>query len=291
MPGKNRFTAILTFFLAFIFTCNCFAQNENAAQSKSSDYCKLLEPSENNSPKTFRTKALLTYTTAVLVDGGDSYFYLPKCNNEDYFALANFSKLADSDKKWESFFKNLPVEKDFIFEVDFTGTARSSLLPIFGHLGWSRSEITPIKINSIRDVSKRVKKPDYDAEAPIVGLGRSLRDINVDALFSILLGSRYEPKLGVNISENFVLTDFAGKNFTKKQLPDFLTENPYGKKDDYPSLSINGDEATKINDQYKVTGLITYTDNQDKITKIGDENLFDYKNENWLLIKSRLSIL
>jgi hypothetical protein len=293
MRKKNKALTVLLFLLFFLFLLQSISAQPAIKLPKYTDYCALIRSESLSSTEVFRTKAFMSYSTVLRVDGGDTFFYSPKCNGGDNFSLVEFSALKDSNKKWLSFFNNLPGQKNFIFEVDFTGTAESSLLPVFGHLGWSRAEIKPGKINSIRDVSNRVKKPDYDAEKSIVERGTSLRDINVDALFSILLGNTYEPKSSVNISENFVLTDFAGNTFTKKQLSDFFARNPYGKRDDYPSwgTSINGGKATRINDLYKVTGFINFTDNQDKVTSLRYENFFEYKNENWLLNKSSLSFL
>ena len=290
MQKRNKTIIIFSFLFCLFFFSQASAQSQ-IKPLKYANYCTIVKSENSDSTEIFRTKAFMSYSTVLRVDGGDTFFYLPRCNGGDNFSTVDFSSIEDSENKWSSFLNNLPSQRDFIFEVDFTGTIESSLLPIYGHLGWSRAEIKLIKINSIRDVSRRVKKPVYDAAKSIIEDGRSLRDTNVDVSFFILLGNRYEPKFNENISEDFVLTDFTGNTFTKKNLPEFFSQNPFGKSENYPSSSLSGGKASRINNQYKVVGIVAFTNNQDKITSLRYENFFEYKRENWLLTKSNLSIL
>lgn len=149
---KARFLNFIILSATFFLFSHLIVGQVNIGKPKNVDYCSIFDLSNNYSGQIIKSRAFMTYSTVTRVDGGDSFLYSKNCNNGDYFAVTNFSKL-NNLSKWEKFFAKLPGEKNFIFEISFIGKLQTSVIPFFGHLGWSRAEIEIFKIESMKDIT------------------------------------------------------------------------------------------------------------------------------------------
>lgn len=255
------------------------------------NYCFALDSSENLEGKLIKTKALMTYSTVSRVDGGDSFLYSPKCNNGDYFAVTNFSKLKNHNK-WNNFFNSLPLEKSYILEVEFVGKIETSIIPSFGHLAWSRAEVTIIKITSINDITSisKNKEPDYKAETPLTNNGTSLTNLNSTIMFYLLGNKNSYFDFSNSVSDKFILTDKLGRNFYKNNYLKLVDEGIFDKSKKWDTTSVSNGYAVKFGkDLYKVSGKvgIEYVDGKKKELKY--ENTFQLVKDSWMLLEIKLS--
>ncbi|HQU86468.1 MAG TPA: hypothetical protein PKY59_25280, partial [Pyrinomonadaceae bacterium] len=275
---KKITTLTLSFFL---FSSIAVAQ-KNTSKIKEVDYCSLF-PNEltNYESETVKTRTLMIYSNVPRVDGGDDYFYSQKCNQGDNFSVVNFASLKTDNEKWKQFFDTLSEKKIYIFEVEFTGKLRTSIIPNFGHLGWSRNEVEVSEINVIKDVSSSVKKPNFEAETDLNDQGKSLQTINLEAVF-FFTGNKSSFEINENVGDDFVLIDFEGKKYSKNDYKEFskdLNKN----LENYSSRSVSSGKAKRIGNKFTVEGFIKFSDSQNVEKRVDYENTFVLKNGVWIL--------
>jgi hypothetical protein len=245
----------------------------------------------NYERKTIRTRAFMAYSTVAGVDGGDTFIYSQNCNSKDYFSVIDFSKLKKAGK-WNNFFAKLPKEKDFIFEIDFTGTMQLSITPTFGHLSWSLAEIKIVEISSIKDVTfvSAIKKPDYKADAHLSDKGTSLRNINSEILFYFMSSNKMSslPNLEQYISHDFILIDKLGRKFDKKDYRILIKEGLFSAVIDSTQI-VSDEEIKKLEDEiYTISGEIGISFANEKREKLNYKNTFQFsENAEWKLIETK----
>jgi hypothetical protein len=277
---KVSFLTII-FLLTSIFTQQLIGQT-NKPTNQNSDYCSVFSEATEN-PKPIRIRALMTYSTIPRVDGGETFLYSDKCNNGDYFAVANFSKLKDSDK-WGKFFEKLPAQKNFVFEVDLKGNLEVLISPLFGHLGWGRAEIKITEIESIKDVTRKAQKPNYKAERPLIEKGNTLQLVNTETLFRLLKGET-QINIGDYISPAYILIDSNGQTFNRSNYQN-ISERELSKS--FETISVSNGRVERNGDKYKVLGIVTFSQ-ADKKHILNYENTFEFRNDWWVLTETKFS--
>lgn len=228
----------------------------------------------------------MTYSNVTRIDGGDSFLYSTKCNNGDYFAVTY--SYAES-RRWRKFFNNLKPEKDYIFEVEFIGKPQTSIVPTFGHLGWTRAQMEITEITSIKDITAlpNTIKPDYEAQTPLKSRGSSLQTINSDILFYFIFGDKSSSSQNVEryISDDFTLIDKFGRKFDKNNYWKLIKEGLFNQVKE--SIGVENGRVEKLKDgNYVVSGKIKNTINGIKKESINYEDTFRFSEENgWMLTK------
>ena len=278
-----KFLLAIILLLTSIFTQQIIGQT-NKSTDKISDYCSVFREANEN-PKSIKIRALMTYSTISRVDGGDSFLYSENCNNGDYFAVADFSKLNDSDK-WRNFFEKLPAQKNSIFEVELQGNLEVSLGSWFGHLAWSRANIEITEIESIKNVTRKTHKPNYKAERPLTEKGKTLRLINTETLFRLVKGDS-QLNLGEYFSPEYILTDSNGNVFNTSNYQNLSERNLFK---DFETISVSGGRVERIGNKYKVLGTVTFSQ-ADKKHILNYENTFEFRNEWWILTETKFTKL
>lgn len=262
------------------------------AQATKQTYCSIFDQPRNSIGQVVKTKALMTYSTISRVDGGDTFIYSQDCNNNDYFSTIDFPKLKNL-RKWNKFFEKLPSEKNFIFEIDFTGRLQFSITPRYGHLSWSLAEMEMLEIFSIKDVTSvsAIRKPDEKADAPLKAKGASLQIINTELLYHLILGERKFslPNIEQYISDDFPLIDKLERKFNKKDYRK-LTKKGLFRITDNSTISIGSGEAGKIKDGiYTVSGKIGASLKGEKEEALNYRNTFRFSEVGgWTLLQTEL---
>lgn len=248
------------------------------------ELCSLFANERSSSgSEVVRIKAFMTMSTVGRVDGGESFFYSSRCNNSDNFVRANFSQL--TDKRVDKFFRTLPKEKDFVLEVDVTGTLHTSLVPKFGHLNWSPSEFRISKVHSISDSTQRrgLIKPDHEAASPVSDLGNYLRDI--DSIMTMhLLGDFGAPDLEGVLSPDFTVLDPAGKKYGRSELSR-MAKDLLGEMRDQRAVTLHGVRVD--GSVYTTNGTASVLDSAGVERKFTYENTFVLVDDSFVLLHSR----
>ncbi len=232
----------------------------------------------------------MTYSTVSRVDGGDSFLYSKECNNGDYFTVTNFSKLNNSSK-WKNFFGKLPEEKNFIFEINFTGKLQTSIIPLFGHLGWSRAEIEIIEIHSMKDVTfaSGVKKPNFEAETPLIEKSRQLETINNQILLFFLNNPKDEKDTDIYIADNFTIIGTFGKSFKKNNFPELVFGDLFDEIKDYDTSILKITDVKMTKENYEVHGIFSISNKNGNQQSLKYKNIFLPTKDSWLLTKTEFS--
>jgi hypothetical protein len=218
-------TVVVSFLALLLVLLNgsVYGQSRTTAET---NFCSLVHSPSTYIGKTVHFRAFMTWSTVTRVDGGDSFFFSPNCNNGDSFALANFTRSADS-KQIQAFFKKLKPETHFVFEVDATGEFDSAFPATFGHLDWALHEIELTEIRSIHDISlvRPELKPDFEAKTPITDLGRKLSSLTVDVVshFSHFTGYRDDLDVARYFAADLKVVGPTGKTLTNGQI-DYLVK-------------------------------------------------------------------
>lgn len=277
----------LNILLISIFTQNLFGQIPKPIKTKL-DYCLAFKYLKNLQQSIFKTQALLKYSTLSRVDGGDSFLYSATCNNGDYFAITNFSQLVNPNK-WQKFFSELSKEKNFVFEIQFKGKLKTSIVPSYGHLAWSRAEMEIIEIESIKEITNSSSKPNFQAETPITNAGKTLSFINTEVI-SYFLQARTEKVINEYLANNYRVINADGKTFNKTSYQK-LAKNGLFNQVEMLKMSISNGKVRKIGSKFKVFGIITVTDNNNKERMLNYMNTFDFQHNSWILIETKFSKL
>ncbi len=144
---------------------------------KTVDFCASFDFSKYNG-QVIRTSGVLSVPRAAadLVDGPSPFFYSPKCNDRDHFAVANFSLNEDGSwtKKIES--DLTPKSPLLFYSVTVEGKFSVADQPLFGHLNYARAELQVMNVVSIERIKTGVALPDWKADSPIYDAGGSLTD-------------------------------------------------------------------------------------------------------------------
>jgi hypothetical protein len=157
--------------------------NYTTTKADKVDFCNLFESRSYDSKQIVTTAILyIPASGEPRVDGGDeSFFYSIDCNNNDNFALADFSNTQSINFK-KQFFGNTNFPQ--IYQTTFTALFQIELFPSVGHLSWLRANLKVTEIHSANRLGAGIKFPDFDAESPILNKGSKLRDLNNHLLFS-----------------------------------------------------------------------------------------------------------
>lgn len=260
---------------------------EIAFGQKAERFCSLFDLSKRFENRAFKTTAYMTYSTVSRVDDGGSFFYFPNCNNKDYFAVSNFSNLKDSEK-WNKFFQKLPEEKDFIFEVNFIGKLQTTIIPLFGHLSWSRAEIEILQIDSIKDITLSKKmRPNFNTDSPLTAKGEELQVINSEIIFSLL---------GIGRSSDVTIEDYFDEDFKvrsgnivlgyKKSYRARIDQEFSDNFRNAKSFELRINSVKENENLYVVEGTLKINkDSKSEVIKY--ENLFVFEKKNWLLRETK----
>lgn len=269
--------------ILFVFFPYVHAGQNNSVKSRI-NYCSLFDSQKNYEGQVVESRALMTYSTVTRVDGGDSFLYSSDCNGRDYFAVANFEN-EKNPQKWKCFFGKIKGEKNYVFEITFTGRIQTSLLPTFGHLGWSRAEIEIIEIQSINNfisIAKN-KKPNFNGNSTLIDKGKLLETIN-NEIVGYFVGDK---DALVNIKK-YLASDLRINNVTGKIL-NIESIETLNKKDLFGELFNNkGAEfqtttAKQKSDYFDVSGFISFNlDNGEKV-KFNYINTFKVSEDSFVL--------
>jgi len=274
--------------LLLLLTIASVASAAFPQKAQPSSYCELFKAPISKDGRVVTTEAYMTYSTVGRVDGGDSFLYGPNCNNEDYFAIAHFAKKLP--KSTHKFFSGLPNEKQYVLKLVVTGRLRTSFLPLFGHLGWSRSQFDIDTIESISNVTtdSQVVRPDLVAEAPLTEAARLLRDLNSDIVLNLLSGTVTQQTKN-SLHTSFSLTDPNGKDFSADQLTSVSLKNLFPDNiDGFDRRAIRQPTVEIVGEEYVATGLF-WVENA-----LGSKKTLEYRNvycrdeDSFLLMKTSL---
>ena len=277
----------LNILLISIFTQNLFGQIPKQTKTKL-DYCLAFKHLKNLQQSVFKTQALLSYSTVSRVDGGDSFLYSAACNSGDYFAITNFSQLVNSNK-WQKFFSGLSKEKNFVFEIQFKGKLKTSIVPFYGHLAWSLAEMEIIEIESIKEITNSSSKPNFQAETPLTNAGETLSFINTEVT-RYFLQARTEKDINEYLANSYRVINADGNTFNKTSYQK-LAKNGIFNQEEILKMSISNGKVRKIGSKFKVFGIITVTDKNNNERIINYMNTFDFQYNSWILIETKFSKL
>lgn len=259
------------------------------AQTVSHSYCSLFDQAKTYENKIVKTNALMSYSNVSRVDGGDTFLYSPNCNNGDYFATIDTFEIKKSSKL-RGFFAKLSKEKNFIIEVYFTGKLQTSLTPTFGHLSWARAEMKIFEISSIKDVTEepKTKKPDNEAETPLISKGSELQSLNSQILFYFVSGDKSLLDIERYTSKDFTLTDKLGRTFDKNNYLKLIEEGLFNRLE---VIGVELGRVTKLEDEnYVISGKIENRVDGIKKEALNYENNFQFsKEKGWMLTKIKFS--
>jgi hypothetical protein len=263
-----------------------FITSDYLAQTKASnvDFCDIYNSVEDYNEKLVRTKVILLYTLGTRVDGGDNYFYSTRCNNKDFFALADLTNLERSDF-WEREFKRTSVEKkENLLQVTLIGKfTNSSILPKFGHLNWLRSKLEVIEIESIKNVTSKIESPNTKVKSSNSEIGLKLISAN-EVIMRYLFGIESNFKeIDRLIADNFMITDSKDTSINKE---DFLSRFTVLR----PIKFIHKVEnVTKEENGWKVEGVITILSGKSETQTLNYENEFRNFNGGFKLTNTKIS--
>jgi hypothetical protein len=249
---------VVVFSLALLFILNgsVYAQSRAAGET---DFCSLVHSPSTYVGKTIHFRAFMTWSTVTRVDGGDPFFFSPNCNSGDNFALADFTKSADS-KQIQTFFEKLKPETNFVFEVDATGKFDSAFRPTFGQLDWALHEIKLTGIWSIRDISllRPEIKPDFEAKTPVTDLGRKLSSLTVDVVshFSHFTGYRDDLNVARYFAADLKVVGPTGKTLTNGQVDDLVKEGLFDTSKTYENRFVRQPSIKVSDDKYVAVGRL-----------------------------------
>jgi hypothetical protein len=169
-------THCLGFLVIFTF---CLYLQTASAQSdafQNVDYCALFDSSKYADQHVKTTSIMFVpKITGNVVDGPSPFFYSPKCNDRDHFAVANFS--LNEDGSWAKKIQKdlVPNGPELFYSVTLEGKFSIADEPIFGDLDYpARAEIKVTRIISIDPIKTSKVSPDWKADSPIYDAGRSL---------------------------------------------------------------------------------------------------------------------
>ena len=284
---KNVLNRIIISFLAIIFNATAL-HSQPVALSPQVDLCAVVDSTPpSDEPKRIRLKSLMTYSTVGRVDGGDPFFYSPKCNNEDYFAVAEFER-TKWNKKHEAFLANLKPEKNFILEVVFEGRVETAFFPTFGHLSWSRVSVQIDKIVSIVDVSGRagLQKPDSRVEGSKNRQARYFLSFNEEVL-SYFFGIRSLFNEDQNFADEFEAVDSDGRKFNSSNLNSLIGN--YRPSSGIKQLQFYHPSVRSEGSHLILIGTVMFESKSGEKNTLGYETTYIWQNE--FLRLARLRIL
>jgi len=259
------------------------------AQTKSINevgYCSIFNPTlTNHESQIVKTRVLMTYSTVSRVDGGDSFFYSPECNNGDYFAIPESAEKKNPWRKWQGVFSKLAKEKDYVFEIKLTGKLKTRVFPQFGHLGWSRNQFEVIAIETIKNITTKAVEPDSKAETPLTDEGEALKTINTEVMF-YFAGKRSD--ISDYIAEKFVVNDVSGNGYNEKNYFELAEKGLFGNIEAKKLMVSNG-QLKYESGAYKVFGYIANGDITDKWQALDFESTYQYTNNSWRLTEIKFS--
>jgi hypothetical protein len=209
LPVKFRVCQII--FVTFVISVAAAGQQKGKSDDVL-DYCSVIRSADSYSGRFVKVHAFMTWSTIGRVDGGDPLLYSPSCNNGDFFSVVRFKKRNPATQR----LGNLKPNRNYIFAVVITGKLDSSKVPLFGHLSWALNEIEIVKVNSLVNVTGKVKKPDYAADALLTGEGNYLQTLNNELILYVARDSNEE--LSKNIAEDLVFVDPAGTRYRRDQI-------------------------------------------------------------------------
>ena len=281
---SQTYHLILLFtWLIFLFAQTVLGQTRGI-DATVADYCTLFEPAGHKKNVMVRTEAYMTVSTIGRVDGGDSYFFSPDCNNEDFFAVV---EVAAADKNAVRSFGRLSPERNYIFRVRVVGKLTESVVPVFGHLGWSRAQFDVTAFERIKDVSNSLVTPDTKAEGKLTSAGKSLQSTNSRLMFHVLMRPENEYLDGL-IADDFVLTDSQNREFGKNTLSKVSRDVVFGGSSGYDIISVGVDSARGVGEDYIVEGLASIQSG-DRRKEIRYESVYRRLADSFLLLSTRLS--
>lgn len=276
--------AIVFISLLLIVASTAFAQRN----PRYAEFCSLFSEGTHTT-RPVRIKALMTWSTVRRVDGGDSFFYGVNCNNQDYFAVAEFSRVSDRGKT-DRFLGALAAEKDFVIEADVTGQLVNSFLPLFGHLSWSRASFEIDQVHSMIDVGDRqdLVKPNFDAKAPLTEFATSLQTVNSFVMMHFLGAS--SPEVENMLAKEYVAIDPLGRSYDKASHKDLSVDRLFDDRTGYPSSFVSKpDTVKKVGGLYIASGRMGIESASGVKREIRYENAFRATADSIHLMRSRFT--
>lgn len=292
---KTRSTLTNLVVISFTIIHSLASANFSAAQQKLRgtkilDYCSIVKAPERYIGRVIRTKALMTYSTVSRVDGADSFLYSSLCNNGDYFVATNYEE-EDSNKsdKTDAFLMRLADEKNFIFEVVIKGQFDYSIVPTFGHLGWSLNGLKVHKIVSIRDVTQKrgYKKPNSKAERPRTDAGSRLQGLTRETLL-YFLGSK-SVEVEKSFDDGLEIFDTLSRTYGRSEIDKFRNAGLFESTLKYKDKFVSGPSVSYKSGSYIASGSLgaTFTSGDKKTLQY--ECIYRLLNNEFILEKIRFS--
>jgi hypothetical protein len=236
--------------------------------------------------KTVKTVAVL-YAPAegnARVDGdSDAYFYSKKCNNKDYFALADFSKAANLNLYRKAYAKLVNKNSPQLYLITFTGKLSLSYTSSFGHLGWLRAQFIIKNIDSVKPLYLKYRLPDHDADAPVLSTGNSLRMTNDNFMFALLAVRNESYKVNYLLTDNTQIR-IDGKLLDNNELTQISNSEKQGE------FRIRVSKITVDRNQWIIRGTITNKVEEKTVKRLNYDNKFLLQKDNsWKLISSTIT--
>jgi hypothetical protein len=281
-----KIALLFTAFL-FAFFANTQAQtnqsNHKTTAEPVTDFCTLFDEAGKYEGQTVKTHAFLSYTNVSRVDGGDTFLFSPKCNNEDYFALI----VTKSSRLW-SYLSHLPQEQSYVLEVTVRGRLTTSLFAEYGHLAWSRAQMRVDHWESIKNVTKsRPNVQPSDEDGPIIETSKAIKALNVyvsEWIFSI----RNTADIQANISTEFILTDETGKTYKLDDIGSFQKRQIFANADKNAG-AVGLTDLTATGGTYKAVGFVEIGKRSSPQLSFGVENTFRMDGDIPILIQTLLT--
>jgi hypothetical protein len=286
----NLFSPLAILLLVLAWSPLAAAAQTKTPKIRQVDYCSLFDPGlKDFESGIIETRVLMTYSTIERVDGGDSFFYSPKCNKGDFFAVENSSNEKSPWKKLNIRFSELAKEKEYVFEVKLKGKLQTTIFPTFGHLGWSRNELEVLEVEYLKDVTSTAVKPDYEAETPLSDQGKDLKNTNL-TIMGVFISGAFKSDIENLLADDFVATDSFENKYTKQNYLELVRKGlfaPSPKYDD--SRKISNGYARLFQAGYKVSGFVAVAGKAVKEQKLMYENTYRYKNDSWIATEIKFS--
>ncbi len=274
--------------LAFVFLIG-YPISANAQKMKLSsihylDFCSLYQ--DQNLNKTFKSRALMFYSTIGRVDGDDSFLYSPDCNSGDYFAV--YGDGSKGWKTWDSFFRNLEKkQKHYVLEVEFEGRMVLANDYLFGHLGWARAALTTSRITSVKDVTDTGRGIQHKYKSP-TPLTHQVEQLGFDCYeFLRSLYTLTEPKqFEALLLPTFVFVDEAGQSLSKSEY--LARERHQIELRTAKTLSSGRKFVKRSGNTLTELGTIKITDEDGSTRTFSCEMAFQLVNDEWKLSQARM---
>lgn len=279
---RNSFRCFLLCAIATALAFSIHAQKSSQVGDLVS-FCDLLDSSRDLEEKFVRTEAYMTYSTVGRVDGGDSFLYSPQCNSKDNFAIADLGK--NLDKTSQVFFSKLTSGRNYRLKITVSGKLRTSFLPLYGHLSWSRYQFEIDSIASIEDDTRNAALPDFEAKSPSLEIAFRLRHINDSLIYYFFTGRSDEPVDDI-LDAKFVLIDLGGNTVIRDEVRSFSSNQFVELKKNIKTVGVRQPEVEINGVEYVATGIVAFEYGDGRKTQVEYVNTLRRANDSFIVLRT-----